>query len=101
MLTNDHKKVICVKNIPSNIIEEAFFILKTDKETSKNPRSAETKKDLLLQETRDFLHTYSFDFENERRKKELWKKKEQKLKYALGICAFLFVSLLVSVIICM
>ena len=34
---NEHtnKKVICVKDIPSNLIEEAIFILKSDDEIAK------------------------------------------------------------------
>lgn len=56
MITNINKKVICVKDIPSNIIEEAIFILKTD--TSSANKNSEKRKELAQKETEDFLNEY-------------------------------------------
>ena len=46
---NEHtnKKVICVKDIPSNLIEEAIFILKSDDEIA-NKKTKESRKQMNL-----------------------------------------------------
>ena len=49
---NEHtnKKVICVRDIPSNLIEEAIFILKSDDEIE-NKKTKESRKQIILRET--------------------------------------------------
>lgn len=67
MITNIDKKVVCVKDIPSNIIEEAIFILKNDIATTKKESLKIKRKDIIDQETRDFLKEYIPKIENDRR----------------------------------
>lgn len=60
---NEHtnKKVICVKDIPSNLIEEAIFILKSDDEIA-NKKTKESRKQIILRETEDFVKKYTDEF---------------------------------------
>lgn len=60
---NEHtnKKVICVKDIPSNLIEEAIFILKSDDEIE-NKKTKESRKQIILRETEDFVKKYTDEF---------------------------------------
>ena len=95
---NSNKKVICVKDIPSNLIEEAIFILKTDMDEPKSQKVRYTKNQLVLKETEDFISTYSFDLEKQRiTEKNIVKKR--KTQIVLGAIAFVLVCFLVSVII--
>lgn len=63
MNTSINKKVICVKDIPSNLIEEAIFILKSDVVTNENKKTELIRKEIILKETEDFLKEYSDEFE--------------------------------------
>ena len=60
---NEHtnKKLICVKDIPSNLIEEAIFILKSDDEIA-NKKTKESRKQIILRETEDFVKKYTDEF---------------------------------------
>lgn len=60
---NEHtnKKVICVRDIPSNLIEEAIFILKSDDEIA-NKKTKESRKQIILRETEDFVKKYTDEF---------------------------------------
>lgn len=60
MITNINKKVICVKDIPSNIIEEAIFILKTDV-ASPNEKIEKKRKEIVENEAKSFLKDYMDD----------------------------------------
>ena len=63
MNTSINKKVICVKDIPSNLIEEAIFILKSDVRANENKKTELIRKEIILKETEDFLKEYSDEFE--------------------------------------
>ena len=63
MNTSINKKVVCVKDIPSNLIEEAIFILKSDVVTNENKKIELIRKEIILKETEDFLKEYSDEFE--------------------------------------
>ena len=58
MITNVNKKVICVKDIPSNIIEEAIFILKTDVTKNQNEKIQKKRKEIITKEAESFLKDY-------------------------------------------
>ncbi len=61
MITNGNKKVICIKDIPSNIIEEAIFILKTDEKNNEKAR----RKEFAMREAECFVTDYSKQLESE------------------------------------
>ena len=63
MNTHTNKKVVCVKDIPSNLIEEAIFILKSDVIENENNKSTGTRKEIILKETEDLVKEYSDEFD--------------------------------------
>lgn len=75
MITNVSKNVICVKDIPSNIIEEAIFILKSDRETRKNDKLKINRKEIATREAEDFLKDYMDKMERE----EIYEKEKNSL----------------------
>lgn len=58
MIMNSDKKVICVKDIPSNIIEEAIFILKENIIEETDEENEERNKDIILTEAEDIVNEY-------------------------------------------
>ncbi len=64
MTSNTNKNVICVKDIPSNIIEEAIFILKEDVDED----TVDIRKEIARDEAEEFLSEYVVDLENIHRK---------------------------------
>lgn len=101
MNTHTNKKVVCVKDIPSNLIEEAIFILKSDYDDSKNPKIESTRKEIILKETEDLVNEYSNEFsqieyEDER---NIIIKNNMKLKIVLGAILVVLICYLVSLII--
>ena len=63
MNTSINKKVICVKDIPSNLIEEAIFILKTDNIKEENKKINLLRKEIILKETEELVQEYSDEFD--------------------------------------
>ena len=82
MITNTNKNIVCVKNIPSNIIEEAIFILKNDLESSKKEKIVKMKNEIFLNESESIIKEYSLEFEKERVEK--LKVKKKMLKVIIG-----------------
>ena len=94
MITNLGKKVICIKEIPSNIIEEAFFIVKTDFEHVKKENARESKKKIVLSEATQLIDYYGKEIEQQKRDEKEWvKKKKREVLIAssifVGICLIL------------
>lgn len=58
MITNVTKKMICVKDIPSNIIEEAIIILKKDVSIAKTQKLNAKRKEIITLETEEFMNEY-------------------------------------------
>lgn len=90
---NEHtnKKVICVKDIPSNLIEEAIFILKSDAE-NENKKTKESRKQIILRETEDFVKKYTDEFDrlkNDEKDRDEYKKE---LKLKMVLCGVMVVA---------
>lgn len=62
MITRLNKNVICIKDIPSNLIEEAIFILKTNDE--KEPLKTKNK-DIILNEADSIIKECSTKLQEE------------------------------------
>lgn len=81
MITNTNKKVICIKDIPSNLIEEAIFILKTDIDASneklkkKRKEIIENEAESLLNDYMDDVSDYDYEYETETEKLNFRNKK--------------------------
>lgn len=97
MITNINKKVICVKEIPSNIIEEAIFILKTDV-TSSNEKVEKKRKEIIESEAQNFLKDYMDnipEYEIDEEKKDFKSVKIKAILITIGAVALCYlVSLL-------
>ncbi len=95
MITNLGKKVICIKDIPSNIIEEAFFIVKTDFEHVKREKARESKKALVLSEATQLVDYYGREIELQKREeKEGVKRKKREVLILASVFVGIFVILL-------
>lgn len=91
MITNVSKKVICIKEIPSNMIEEAIFILKNDVPHSQNEKMKNRRKEILEDEANFFLNDYMKIVENEKRQE---KKKKHFRGKTFDIVFFTFFTLI-------
>jgi hypothetical protein len=107
MITRISKKVICIKDIPSNLIEEAIFILKTNDKNDASDKPSQKKRgsDLILREAEEIVNEYvgkfQKEFESERRVTERKKYNIERLKMnALGLSLiFVGVCILISLVI--
>ena len=67
MIMNLGKKIICVKDIPSNIIEEAIFILKSNIVDNKNTKFEMRTKEIILDEAEEIVDEYLEKIQEERK----------------------------------
>ncbi|MBO5179850.1 MAG: hypothetical protein J6B87_05855 [Clostridia bacterium] len=74
MITRINKNVICIKDIPSNLIEEAIFILKTSNGKEKSFSIKSRNKDIIMSEVNEIIKDCSSKLEVER---EVAKAKEK------------------------
>ena len=97
MNTHTNKKVVCVKDIPSNLIEEAIFILKSDVIEDKRG----IRKEIILKETEDLVREYSDEFDNMEVEYQEEKniKTDLKLKIVLSAILVVLVCYLISIIV--
>ena len=63
MNTSTNRKVVYIKDIPSNLIEEAIFILKSDIEESDNKKLNITRNEIILRETEDLVKEYEDEYD--------------------------------------
>lgn len=111
MNSNQMKNIIVLKNLPSNLIDEAFIILKNNKkiksleriekqptnQTEKNP-----KEQYIVKEAEMVISSYMSKIENEKQiKSNSMKKIESKYKKMRGIAIILslvvFINLLINI----
>lgn len=97
MEVSNMKNMVVLKNLPSNIVEEAFVVLKANKKVKKLERVENNKKvsgeslnkkenDYMLKEAEMLVSNYISKIEskekNETNKKIEWKKNKNIKKYA-------------------
>ena len=101
MNTHTNKKVVCVKDIPSNLIEEAIFILKSDVVDDKNSKTKGARREIILKETEDLVREYSDEFDRMEIEEENEKviTNEFKMKIVLSAVLVVLVCYLISIII--
>lgn len=63
MNTSTNRKVVYIKDIPSNLIEEAIFILKSDVEESDNKKLNIARNEIILRETEDLVKEYEDEYD--------------------------------------
>lgn len=114
METSDLKNTVILKNLPSNLVDEAIVILKPNKKVKnleaieKNSKSVETitnkkEKDYILKEAEMLVNSYISQIENKKEvesKKIKMEQKYSKIKkysYAITIISVIqFVILLIK-----
>lgn len=99
MIMHMGKKIICLKDIPSNLIEEAIFILKPNTIEKENDRFENKTKDIILDEAEYIVEQYmiKLDEKNDAQNlKELSKIKREAI-YIISI--LVFAAIVISIII--
>ena len=99
MIMNLGKRIICIKEIPSNLIDEAIFILKPNAIEKKNSALEEKTKQIIMDEAEDITNEYvnTIQYEkNMEEENENYKKRElqKEVLYVLGLFIILGVCIL-------
>ena len=99
MIMHVGKKIICMKDIPSNLIEEAIFILKPNVTQKENDKFENKTKEIILDEAEYIVEQYAIKL-NEKKDEENLKKLSKIKREAIYIIALLvFASVVISIII--
>ena len=113
METSNMKNMVVLKNLPSNIIDEAIIILKSNKKVKKlelidkskqsNSKTEEHKtKEYIVREAEMLVNSYIGKIENTKlreNKNNVLKEKYNRLKrYSLISTIILFISLIINFI---
>lgn len=99
MVMHMGKKVVCVKDIPSNLIEEAIFILKTnDKEPS--AKLEQKTNEIILEEAENIISEYVLKIQknNDSEEENLKKIKQFKFEVCYVVALFVIVCFCISTI---
>lgn len=111
MQTNNVKNIVVLKNLPSNIVEEAIVILKSNKYAKKLQiveknanKEIEQKenngKEYIIKEAEDLLASYINKIENnrciEKPNKTLKEKYKRLKKYSIIITIFFAISFIIN-----
>jgi len=99
MIINSDKKIICVKDIPSNLIDEAIFILKPNM-IEKKEENEEKSQEVLLLEAEDIVEEYlgKMNIENDEEYCEDDNQKKSLIKevvYVISILAILAICIFI------
>lgn len=95
MISNVDKNVICIKNIPSNMIEEAIFILKenaSDKMSEIQIELAKSESELILQSYIDEEVIKSL------KDKTVEEHKNKKVKKIIFFSIFIIISFMMAIL---
>lgn len=113
METNSLKNIIVLKSLPSNIVEEAIIILKSNKyakkfqtieknNTNDQLKTESNKKEYIIKEAESILASYISKVENsralEKPSKNLKMKYERLKRYSYIITISLLISLILNFI---
>lgn len=98
MQTNKMKNIIVLNNLPSNIIEEAFVILKPNVKIEEGTFD-KRKNETILKEAENVVNNYVSEMNAKAEKNSM--EKDMKVKYKrLKICnIFLFIAFALTVLI--
>ena len=99
MIMHVGKKIICMKDIPSDLIEEAIFILKPNVTQKENDKFENKTKEIILDEAEYIVEQYAIKL-NEKKDEENFKELSKIKREAIYIIALLiFASVVISIII--
>jgi len=71
MIIKSDKKIVCVKDIPSNIIDEAIFILKENVIDNSTQENEERCNEILLNEAEEIVEEYMNKIKGEGNEEEI------------------------------
>lgn len=112
METSNMKNIVVLKNLPSNIVEEAIVILKgnkkikklelADKKNSKNVENEKLKsKEYILKEAEMLVSNYIDKTQNCKNGEKFTKKDKNKIKilkrYSIVVTVLLLISLVLNI----
>lgn len=113
METSKLKNMIVLKNLPSNIVDEAIIVLKTNKKVKKLQRIEQNKKlisnenekkdrEYILKEAEMLVNNYISKIENNEKKKIFNKEAKTKYnklkKYAIAVTAISIVQAIIMLL---
>lgn len=104
MVTKGMQRIILLKDVPSNIVEEAIVVLKDNKLINRKSKAVEffdsenkfaryqSDKDFVLKEAQNVIFEYIRDVENKKDRIDQSKleKKYKRLVYSISVISFLF-----------
>lgn len=111
METSNLKNMVILKNLPSNIVDEAIIVLKTNKKARKlqkieknkrntNKENIKKEKDYIIKEAEMIVNDYIAKIENTNKKivfnKEAKEKYQKLKKYAIAVT---IISILQAIVI--
>lgn len=106
MVTKVSSNVVRIKDIPSNLIEEAIFILKTNiKEDEKSKEIKKHSKDIILKEAEEIINEYMMSAQKEHEEKRQIEREEKrrlkkiKTNVIFLSCTFALICFLISMLI--
>ena len=92
------KNMIVIENFASNVVEEAFVILKPNIKIEEN-KVETTKVETILKEAENIVTNYIDELQNKNKKSILEKSLERKCKILKGWNIFLIIFSILSIII--
>lgn len=108
---NDMKNIVVLKNLPSNLIEEAIVILKTNKKVKKleyieqkkeneivNKKKQNNPKEYMIKEAEFVIHNYISNIEKQKQNKYKDKNIEQRYKRLKKVSLFLCCIIILNII---
>lgn len=109
MNTSDMKNIIVLKNLPSNLVEEAIVVLKentkihkyqvAENKEKKLSKNVKENKEYIIKEAEMLLKNYTDDLEKKSPKwKNNMKKLEKRYKYSLKLNFFLLFTTILGII---
>lgn len=98
MQINKMKNMIVIENFASNVVEEAFVILKPNIKIEEN-KVETTKVETILKEAENIVTNYIDELQNKNKKSILEKSLERKCKILKGWNIFLIIFSILSIII--
>ena len=98
MQTNKMKNMIVLNNLPSNIIEEAFVVLKQNVKISEN-QMEKTKSETILKEAENVISNYISEMNSKAEKNKIENELRAKYKRSKICNIFLFIVFTLTVLI--
>ena len=99
MQINKMKNMIVLNNLASNVVEEAFVVLKPNIKIEEN-KIENPKAETILKEAEAVVASYMIELQNKNQKTSLEKKLEKKCKilqgWNIGLIIFSILSIIIS-----